>query len=183
MRNNRISTARLHLIAATYEHLRAELESPGHLEALLHAAIDPGWPPGEYDRSAQEFFKDKARDGGKAAEGWFCWYAIRKGTEQSPPVVIGAGGFFGPPNDKGEVEIGFSIMPAHRKQGYATELVNALAAWAFDDTRTTKIIARTTRGNTASCGIIKKTGFTQNDCTENNLVYVLAKNGKTHEKA
>jgi len=183
MRSNRISTPRLELIAAAYEHLRAELESPEHLGALLHAAIEPGWPPGEYDRSAQEFFQDKMRDGGKAVEGWFCWYAIRKGTEQSPSVLIGAGGFFGPPNDKGEVEIGFSIMPAHRRHGYATELVNALVAWAFDDTRTTKIIARTTRGNTASCGIIKKKGFTQSDCAGNDLVYGLTKNEKTHEKA
>ncbi|MHB8055830.1 MAG: hypothetical protein ACYDH3_11350, partial [Candidatus Aminicenantales bacterium] len=54
----RRSTARLDLIAATVDHLQAELESPDRLATMLGAEIGPGWPPGEYTRKAQEFFRD-----------------------------------------------------------------------------------------------------------------------------
>jgi len=53
----RIETHRLTLIPQTLEHLRIELEEPGRLGVMLNARVPPGWPPGEYDRDAMEFFR------------------------------------------------------------------------------------------------------------------------------
>ena len=45
-------------------------------------------------------------------------------------AVIGEIGFVGPPQ-RGAVTIGYAIVPAARRQGYATEAVAALTAWAI----------------------------------------------------
>lgn len=154
----RISTKRLDLEAATEGHISAELESPECLGILLKAKVEPGWPPGEYDRGAQEFFRERLRDGGEAVVGWNVWYAIRREPAE-PPVLIGAGGYVCPPNENGEVEAGFSIVETWRNQGYATEFVKALVGWAFGDCRVRKIIANTTIQNVASCKVLTKAGF------------------------
>ncbi len=106
-----LSTPRLELIAATLEHICAEIGAPGCLSSLLHARVEPGWPPGEYDGDAMKFFRDRLQEGGEAVVGWYSWYAVQRATPDQPSILIGAGGYFGPPNDAGEVEIGFSIMP------------------------------------------------------------------------
>jgi RimJ/RimL family protein N-acetyltransferase len=159
----RISTKRLDLEAATEEHISAELESPERLGILLKAKVEPGWPPGEYDRGAQKFFREQLRKGGETVVGWNVWYASRREPVEQP-ILIGAGGYVCPPNKIGEVEIGFSIVKTWRGQGYATEFAKALVEWAFEDCRVRKIIANTTIQNQASCKVLKKTGF---QCPDN----------------
>ena len=41
-------------------------------------------------------------------------------------VVIGYAGFHGPPDDRGMVEVGYTVGPAHRRRGYATAILTAL---------------------------------------------------------
>ena len=55
------TTERLLLVASTLDHLRAELASPAKLASLLNVEVPSDWPPGEYDRSAQEFFLKQAK--------------------------------------------------------------------------------------------------------------------------
>jgi RimJ/RimL family protein N-acetyltransferase len=155
----RLVSSRLELIAATLEHLLAELESPERLADLLDARVETGWPPGEYDRGAQEYFRDRLMDGGTAMVGWFGWYAIRIGNRNRPPTLIGAAGYLGPPGNAGEVEIGFSVIPAWQGRGYATEMVKALVENAFADMRVQKVIARTAPANPASGKVLEKNGF------------------------
>ena len=152
-------TDRLELVAATAEHVSAELESPELLGAMLNVRIAPGWPPGEYDRQAQEFFRDRLREGGEVTVGWYAWYVILRDSDRSLSVLVGAAGFSGPPNERGEVEVGFSILPAWEGRGFATETVKALVRHAFADSRVTKVIARTTVQNRASQRVLSKSGF------------------------
>ena len=95
------------------------------------------WPPGEYDRDAQEFFLERLQSSGGAGTGWYGWYAIcgddswRSGfsrSQQASSSLVGAGGFFGPPDDTGVVEVGFSLWPECTGQGFATEMVTALVS-------------------------------------------------------
>lgn len=155
----RLSTNRLELVAATLDHVCAELETAERLASLLKAHVEPGWPPGEYDRDAQLFFRDRLKEGGASVIGWYCWYALRRGSPDQPPVLVGAGGYFGPPNEEGVVEIGFSIMPEWQGLGYATELAELLIKNAFTDSRVQKVNAHTTPINLASCKVIEKCGF------------------------
>jgi [ribosomal protein S5]-alanine N-acetyltransferase len=155
----RLSTNRLELIAATLDHVCAELEAPESLIALLNSQMEPGWPPGEYDRDAQEFFRDRLKEGGLSVVGWYGWYAVLRGSPSQPSILIGAGGYFGPPGEDGVVEIGFSIIPTRQNFGYATELAEMLIKNAFTDIRVQKVIAHTTPMNLASCKVLEKCGF------------------------
>lgn len=160
-----LATARLDVVAATLDHVHAELDGCERLAALLHGDVEAGWPPGEYDRDAQEFFRDRLREGGPEVVGWYTWYALRRGGPQRA-VLVGAAGFIGPPSEEGDAEIGFSIMPAWRGHGYATELVGALLTWALDDPRVRRIVAHTTPQNAASCRVLEKSGFHRAGHTE-----------------
>lgn len=155
----KLSTNRLELIAATLDHICAELETPERLPFLLDAEVEPGWPPGEYDRGAQEFFRDRLKEGGVAVIGWYNWYAIRRGSPDQPSVLVGACGYFGPPSEGGEVEIGFSVMPTWQGMGYATEMAETLIENAFTDRRVRKVIAHTTVDNVASSKVLEKCRF------------------------
>ncbi len=152
-------TDRLELTAATYHHINAEIESPELLACLLEAQVEPGWPPGEYDLGAQEFFRDRLQAGGESAVGWYTWYAVRHEERGRPPLLIGAGGFLGPPGEQQEVEVGFSIVPSQQRRGYATEMTKALIAYAFADQRTQKVIAHTTPQNVPSHEVLARCGF------------------------
>ncbi|MBN2590340.1 MAG: GNAT family N-acetyltransferase [Sedimentisphaerales bacterium] len=159
MKHNKLQTNNLELIAATLEHINAELESPEQLASLLNTQVEPGWPPGEYDRNAQEFFCNRMKEDGTSGIGWYIWYAIRQAKNETPSLLIGAGGYFGPPNKDGIVEIGFSVMPSQQNKGYATEIAKALIENAFNDNRVDKVIAHTTNHNKASYKVLEKSGF------------------------
>lgn len=169
-RIHQILTDRMELIAATLEYVGAELESLGRLASTLGAVVAADWPPGEYDRDAQLFFRDRLQAEGDAAIGWYSWYAIRRGDGQSPSTLIGAAGYFGPPREESNVEIGFSILPAWRCHGYATEIAQALVENAFADRRVQRIVAHTTPDNQASCRVLEKAGFDRTDGGEPDTV-------------
>jgi [ribosomal protein S5]-alanine N-acetyltransferase len=154
-----LRTNRLELVAATLDHVCAKLESPECLASLLGAGVEPGWPPGEYDRSAQELFRDRLTEGGVSAIGWYLWYALRCQEPHRLSLLVGAGGYLGPPGEEGEVEIGFSVMPSLQSQGYATEMAEALVRNAFADVRVRKVVAHTTPDNASSIRVLTKSGF------------------------
>lgn len=151
-------TERLDLVAATLPHVQAELESTAALARLLEAEIPSSWPPGEYDRSALEFFFARLSEDPHAA-GWYGWYAIRRPVEGMERALIGAGGYLGPPGTDGVVEIGYSIASEVQSRGYATEMVDALVARAFARGKVTRVIANTTIANIGSTRVLEKCGF------------------------
>ena len=154
-----IASPRLELVPATVVLLDAELESPSTLALLLDAQVPGGWPPGEYDRPAIEFFRARLAENPDAA-GWYGWYALLRAPGGQARIVIGAGGFCGPPDADGLVEIGYSIVPAFEKRGLATELVRALVSHAFETGRVRTIIAHTRPENAGSAKVLERCGFT-----------------------
>jgi ribosomal-protein-alanine N-acetyltransferase len=154
----RIRTERLDLFAATLAHVEAELESPNRVGELLGAEVPASWPPGEYDRSAMEFFRARLSESPDAA-GWYGWYAVLRPGPGEAAVVIGAGGYLGPPSPEGVVEVGYSIAPEYRARAFATELVQALVAHAFSDGRVVRVIAHTSAANAGSIKVLERCGF------------------------
>jgi RimJ/RimL family protein N-acetyltransferase len=152
-------TQRLVLIAATADHLRAELAAPEQLGLQLGTDVPRGWPPGEYDEGAQRFFFERLSQGGAEAVGWYAWYALLRNGPHGAGPLIASGGFLGPPGQGGEVEIGYSVHPEWQRKGYATELVGELVRYAFEDPRVRRIAAHTTRQNQPSCVVLERLGF------------------------
>jgi [ribosomal protein S5]-alanine N-acetyltransferase len=153
-----LTTTRLVLTASTVALLDAELESPARLGALLGVEVPDGWPPGEYDRQAIEYFRDRLSES-PASGGWYGWYAVLRGTRDSPPTLVGAGGYFGPPDSDGAVEIGYSIAPGFERRGLATELVLALVDRARACGGVRAIVAHTSPSNIGSVKVLERNGF------------------------
>jgi uroporphyrinogen-III synthase/uroporphyrinogen III methyltransferase/synthase len=153
-----IRTSRLRLTPSTQQTLRQELDDPAAFAALLGVRLPQDWPPGEYDRGAIQFFLEKMIDGGPKAVGWYGWYAILEGSE--PAALVGCGGYLGPPDEAGCVEIGYSICEQWRGQGLAKELVQALVDRALA-LGAKKIVAHTTEANPASIAVLLGCGFQQ----------------------
>jgi [ribosomal protein S5]-alanine N-acetyltransferase len=155
---DRIATLRLEVVPATVVLLDAELESNDKLASLLNAHVPDGWPPGEYDEPAIKYFRDRLIEHPDTI-GWNAWYALLRPPVGGLQILVGAGGFFGPPDRDGMVEIGYSIVPAYEGRGLATELVRALVHHAFSDARVKRIIAHTTEENIGSVKVLERTGF------------------------
>lgn len=154
----RLATPRLQLLAATAETVSAELEDVPRFAALIGADVPASWPPGEYDADAQRFFLAQL-DAHPAWSGWLGWYAVRPAEAALPATLVGAAGFFGPPSDAGEVELGYSVCPEWRGRGYATELAMALAQHAAAQPGVARVLAHTTRANPASVVVLERSGF------------------------
>jgi RimJ/RimL family protein N-acetyltransferase len=74
--------------------------------------------------------------------------------------VIGEIGFVGPPQRRA-VTIGYAIVPAARRQGYATEAVVALTAWAIAQAEVDEVKAQTLPDNEPSIRALLRTGFVE----------------------
>jgi RimJ/RimL family protein N-acetyltransferase len=152
-------SGRVEMISSSAEHIRIELETPELLAGKLNAFVSEHWPSGEYDRDAMAFFLSCFETGGDAAQGWYGWYAVNIDAAQGARALVGAGGYFGPPNADGIVEIGYSVLPEWQRRGYATEMVNMLVAHASSFDNISKIIAHTSAENIASVNVLTSCGF------------------------
>ena len=160
-----IHTPRLTLIPATLPLLHAERESLAALQTALGADVSSEWPPGEYDRGALEFFIAQLESSTPEMAVWYLWYGVRPDPK---PMLVGAAGFYGPPQ-AGRVEIGYSVVPAARNQGLASEIVGALVDFAFAH-GVHEVIAHTSATNVASTRVLERCGFVLGGEDENDTL-------------
>ena len=85
---------------------------------------------------------------------WLYRAAVLRGTRE----VVARGGFHAPPDADGTVEIGYSVQPAWRRQGLATELAAGLIGWA-GERGAVRSLASTSPDNAPSQGVLARLGF------------------------
>lgn len=78
-------------------------------------------------------------------------------------VIIGQFIFNGKPNRHGEVEIFFSIEKPFRRNGYATEVIQAIIDWASQDNVFKILLVEADLKNKAAMASLKKVGFRKVD--------------------
>lgn len=88
------------------------------------------------------------------------WLIRPIATRTDPAQVIGITNFHGPPDDRGFAEIGYSLQPEYRGQGYAIEAVRALFDWAAEH-GVTRFRASISPGNDRSLNLVTKLGMTR----------------------
>ena len=153
-----ICTDRLLLSPATVEIVEAELKGRVALSSAIGADVPDDWPPPLNDEQTFRFVLDRLRSAPGDVAWWF-WYVLRRGREAASPAAIGICGFKGRPTEKGVAEIGYSVMPAFHRQGFATEACEALLEWAFSHDQVTTVIGHTLESLTPSIGVMEKLGF------------------------
>jgi len=156
MSNTVLDTPRLRLVGATSALLHAEGDDRARFGELLEARVPESWPPELYDDDARLWTLNVAETEPYRA-GWCMYYVLVKG---GAPEVMGVVGYKGGPGDDGTVEVGYGIVPEHRRRGYATEATAALVERAFGDPRVTRVIAETMPDLVASIGVLHNLGFT-----------------------
>ena len=152
-----IRTARLELVPATADTHRMELSRHIALSRALHRAIVPAnWPPDEV-RDVLEWFA-QGLESEPDNYTWNAYYWIAQDSTAGR-ILVGSGGFKGRPDANGAVEIGYSVLPQFRRQGYATEAVRGLVDWARSCPDVRRVLAEALPENTASVGVLTKCGF------------------------
>ncbi|MEJ2184954.1 MAG: GNAT family N-acetyltransferase [Gemmatimonadota bacterium] len=150
-------TERLGLLPVTPETLQADLRGAAALARVLGVHVPGDWPPELYDRDAVLFTLQGLR---RVPDNpnWWMYYLVRRPSEQAPATVVGCAGYKGPP-EAGTVEIGYSILRAHRERGYATEAARALVQAAFRQRDVRRVIAETMPTLGASMRVLEKCSF------------------------
>lgn len=92
----------------------------------------------------------------------FIWHSFWLLIRKSDRVVVGSADFKDIPNAEQGVEIGYGLGKAFEHNGYMTETVQAMCAWALEQENVSHVIAETHLDGFASqrilqcCGFVKK---------------------------
>jgi RimJ/RimL family protein N-acetyltransferase len=90
-----------------------------------------------------------------SALGWWTYLFIHKADR----TLIGLGGFKGKADADGMVEIGYSIAPAYRRRGLASEAARAMIEYALSHTHVTRVDAHTLPEKNPSTKVLQKVGM------------------------
>ena len=74
--------------------------------------------------------------------------------------AVGYTNFHAPPDERGMVEIGYQVVPARRRRGYATEAADAMWQWAAENGARV-LRASVAPDNSPSLAMIRRAGFQQ----------------------
>jgi RimJ/RimL family protein N-acetyltransferase len=155
-----ISSSRLDLVSISPEIVDALIAGRrADVEALLGATLPDGWPQPP-DEGFLVFRRDQMhRD--PSRQEWLVRALVLRETRE----LIGHAGYHGPPGvnctkDEQAVEVGYTVFPPHRRRGYATEAVEALAGFARGR-GVRKLLASVAPTNDPSLALVRKLGFAQ----------------------
>lgn len=163
-----IETERLHLMPAPLDLVRAV--AAGRREGLRFPATLPEeWP----DTDLREFLPTYAEILREDPDGacWGVWVII----ERASKTVVGDIGFKGSPDEHGRVEIGYSVLPPWRRQGYAFEAARALVRWALADPDVSGVQAECLAENYPSARVLEKIGMRCLGCSDGMLKWEMAR--------
>jgi RimJ/RimL family protein N-acetyltransferase len=146
-----IATERLDLVTLPPGLLRLiERGEIAELEGELAARVPDGWTEGV---PASLRLAQLATD--PSEEPWL----VRAMVLRAARRVVGSVGFHAPPDRSGRVEIGYDVVAAERRKGYAREGILGLAAWAFTTGRAQICVASVSPDNAPSLALVRSLGF------------------------
>ena len=151
------------------ERIELRAITPAAAAELAAGTGDGGfvWAPGgpyEGTRDACGMIV-KAAEAGVYDPRWSAFAILRL----EDGAALGGAGFHGPPNPDGSVEIGYDLAESARGQGFATEAVGLLTAYALDVPEVSVVLAHTEPANTASQAVLLRAGFVRDGDNEDGL--------------
>lgn len=89
------------------------------------------------------------------AAGWI----TRAVVDPEQRIAVGCAGYHGPPDAAGMVEVGYSVDPAHRRQGYARAALEVLLDLARREPTVRTVRASVRPDNAPSRALVLQYGF------------------------
>jgi ribosomal-protein-alanine N-acetyltransferase len=145
--------ARLEVVPCTLAVARAAVGERSRLASLLAAQVPDDWPAEDLQVVLPFYAQQLELD--PLLLGWGIWVAV----DLERRVLVGDAGFKGPPDANGAVEVGYSVLPAFRDRGYATEAVRALLDWALAQSGVRRVVAECASRNLPSARVLTKLGM------------------------
>jgi RimJ/RimL family protein N-acetyltransferase len=139
--------------------LRLRLLSLDETRALLDGRVDPARPfaPGyPLDGTLVAAAMAVRHEESGTPIGGFGQYQV---IRERDGLVIGDIGFHAPPDARGDVSIGFGIVPGARGEGFATEALRAMLDWALAQPEVSSVHADTDYVNIASHHVLAAAGM------------------------
>jgi len=151
------------MIFATTERLILRRPRDSDLEPLL-----PGWSDPEMTRylgrrlDARAFVAGfiadmQAKAPGESEPGG-PWYQFVVERREDGTVIGDLGVGFGVPGER-QVELGWRILPAHQRRGYAREAVAGLIGWLIEAHHIHRFVGIAAAPNAASIALLRSLGF------------------------
>ena len=158
MSDELIASERLELPLLSLEQLDAVADGEaGPVASALDAAITPEWVDEVRGLAA---FRAKQLRERPQDRPWLLRPIIRVEPGQ-PREAIGYLNFHAAPDRHGMAEIGYTLLPAARGNGYALEAVRAAFDWATREHGVRRFRASVAPDNERSLNLIAKLGFTR----------------------
>ena len=155
-----IQTSRLTLLPLTNQHLQVWHQTGRKdLEKKLDLQHNPWEMELFYDQETQQALRDYWIPQTAKFPIDYYWYTNWEIILNSSSCSVGGIGFAGLPDDQGTTEIGYALDQKFRGQGIATEAVQALCDWAFQDSGLRIIRAETPVNNAGSQRVLEKNDF------------------------
>lgn len=129
-----------------------------------------GWPDADVLETLPKIIKNLSEV--DAPTGFESWMIIKKDTL----TIIGDAGFKGFNHQAQNADIGYGIIMAERRQGYAEEAVTALINWAFSNEIVKEITARCLIPNINSISLLQKLKFIELKRESQMIYWSLPKN-------
>lgn len=148
-----IQTERLILIPITLEITKSLIDGNNKEIEKLGIKTDAKWPTEDTMDILPVIIKSLEKD--KISSGFETWMIVKKDNM----TVIGDIGFFGKPNEKGEVEVGYGLVELERGKGFGFESLKAIIEWASSQVSVNVIKADCLLDNKSSARILEKVGM------------------------
>jgi [ribosomal protein S5]-alanine N-acetyltransferase len=155
-----LETTRLKLVPLTHEQMILYKNEPETLADSLNIRYlkrqnDPNIT--EDLREAIEFWISQTKKNRDQFEWFTTWEIILKAEQ----VAIGGIGFSGLPDEQGKSMTGYGIDMRYYGKGIATEALQAMIRWGFQNDSLKTIIADTPLQHTASQRVLIKNNFVE----------------------
>ena len=152
-----LRTPRLALVAITPELLEAEENSLTCLAAMLPASVPSEWPPADWEPHVRAMIALQCADTPRMI-GWHRYMLLLPSAflPHRSQLIGCLGGF---PKAAGEVEIGYSTLPAFQRQGYGSEAARVFVDWLLMQDSVTAVTAQAFLHKSESLKVMQRCGM------------------------
>lgn len=148
-----VQTERLYLVPFTLEICEEILQKNYSVFEKFNLKIGKNWPDEDFLESLPRVIQLLKKV--DTPTGFESWMIIKKETNE----IIGDVGFKGFHFLKNSCDIGYGIVQAERRKGFAYEACKGLITWVLETDPEITITATTHLSNSASIKLLKKLNF------------------------